>query len=203
MMNKDNGLVADALASEYVILSVMGPHAGEDEAAIYTRKMKEIEDEGFSLWVHSSTAARPEAVKRLCRRAADAHVTPYCLFIEPSSPGGAQPTANDRRAAEYSADKIHWQKVPPGINPTGNIGSKRTVALVFDGMWIVEGRVEVDLWDYSVFESPGEALRIAQGISTICAQKVPSIQDEKRLKSHVRRVTAIGRLKEPYSAWLR
>ncbi len=196
-------LIAEALASPYVILSVMGPHAGEDEATIYARKMKEIEDEGFSLWVHGSNSARPEPVKRLCRRAEDAGETPYCIFIEPSSPGGAQPTANDRRAAEYSGDKINWQRVPAGISPTGNIGGSRTVAMVFDGLWPVDRHAQVDLWNYSVFESPGKALRVAQGASSICSEKIPSAQDERKIKSHIRRVTAIGRFCKPYSVWLR
>ncbi len=202
-MSSRDELVMKALASPYVILSVMGPHAGEDEHTIYARKMKEIEDEGFSLWVHSSNSARPEAVKRLCRRAEDAGETPYCIFIAPSSPGGAQPTSQDRRAAEYSGDRIHWQLVPAGINPTGNIGSPRTVALVLKELRTVEGHTDIDLWDYSVFEMPGKAVRIAQGASTLCAEKAPSTQDVRRIKSHIRRVTAIGSLVEPYSVWLR
>lgn len=202
-MNNSNDLVAEALATSYVILSVMGPHAGEDEATIYARKIMEIEDEGFSLWVHSSSSARPEAVKRLCRRATDADETPYCIFIEPSSPGGAQPTTKDRRASEYSGDKIHWQQVPSGINPTGNIGNSKTVAIVLSNLCMVEDFINIDLWDYSAFEMPGKALRIAQGASSLCAEKIQSAQDEHRIKSNNRRVTAIGSLIKPYSAWLR
>lgn len=198
-MHNDRNMVDEALASEYVVLSVMGPHAGEDESTIFARKMKEIEDEGFSLWVHSSNIARPEAVKRLCHKVVDMNAVPYCIFIE----GGSEPTKEDRRASEYSGDKIHWHIVPQGINPTGNIGNSRTVALVFDGLWVIEKNMVLDLWDYSVFESPGRCLKTARGSSTVCAEKTSSIQDEKKMKSHVRRVTAIGSFVKPYSAWLR
>ena len=75
--------------------------------------------------------------------------------------------------------------------------------MVFDVLWPVDRHAQVDLWDYSVFASPGKALRVAQGASSICSQKIPSAEDERKIKSHIRMVTAIGRLSKPYSVWLR
>jgi hypothetical protein len=35
---------ADVLKAEYVVISVMGPHAGESETEIFERKIKEIQN---------------------------------------------------------------------------------------------------------------------------------------------------------------
>ncbi len=192
----------DALGAQYAIISVMGPHAGESEEFIFERKIKEVSDAGRSFWVHRSSNAKPERVKALCRKAGAEGRPVYCVFIEPSSRGGAQPTSEGQLATRYSADGGSWLPVPEGIRPTGNI-SRGATAMVFDAIEMVNGRIEIDLWDYSDFGFPGKALPVRQGGSTLCVERHPSLGDPARLKSHRRRVVAVARMADPFAVWLR
>ncbi len=187
---------------KYAILSVMGPHAGEDTAAIFTRKIGDISRSGKTFWLVRSHMAKPDMIQKLCAAAVQQACNPLCLFLEPSSPGGAVPTKLDVAASEYSPDSLTWQPLPTGVGPvTGQI-TKSAYALVFDELTITQSEV-VDLWDYANFFDPQQPIKIRQGASTVCAVGRDTRNHPNRMKSHLRSVIAIGRLAEPRAVWLR
>lgn len=187
---------------KYILISVVGPHAGETEKEIFERKIKEVEKTGRSYWLHKSYRAKPETVSLLGQLAYKKGTTPLCLFVEASSSNGAQETKIAETAKEFSVDKIKWETMPENIKVTGSI--KGAYALVFDQLQFVKENRIIDLWGYSSFEHPDQAVKIIQGGSTICVVKNSSHrQDKNKIKSHVRRILAVGRLVSPFEVWLR
>ena len=53
---------------KYIVISVMGPHAGESEDEIFQRKIGDISKIGLSLWLIKSHQAKPNMVQDICGR---------------------------------------------------------------------------------------------------------------------------------------
>ena len=192
--------IKNVLNAEYVIISVMGPHAGKSETEIFERKIKEIQNCCKSFWLYRSYAAKPNTVQSLCKVAGEKQMQAYCIFIEPAG-GTAQPTKERNVAAEYSQDNKRWVRIPSCIKVTGKI--KNAYALVFDEINRLDEEVSLNLWDYSEFERPGKALEIRQGRSTLCAVKTSSEHASEKVSSKIRRIMACARLEDPFAIWLR
>ena len=189
------------MEKRFVIISVVGPHAGESIRKIFARKTEEIQNTGLTFWLYKSYNANPQDVQQLCKEALEESFTPLCLFIEASSKGGAQATKNVDTATKFSQDGREWQKIPQGVLVTGSV--KNSFALVFDQLRVVEKRAFLDLWNYSKFDSPGSAVQIRRGGSTLCCEKTPSKRDTKKMASNTRRILAVGRLAPPFGVWLK
>jgi hypothetical protein len=190
-------LLQEALEAPWCVISVMGAHAGEDVDMIFGRKVGDCRTAGQTFWVAKSAKARPPQVQDLCASNAG-----YVIFVEPATPGGARPTTQAGRATEYSADRLRWFALPLGIGPvTGQINGGAT-ALVFDRLTTdVEG--VLDLWRYADAASPDLPVRFKLGLSTICAIRQDMASHANGMKSRYRGIVAVGRLMEPYCAWVR
>jgi len=187
---------------QYAVLTVMGPHAGEDSDVIFSRKIADIRAVGRTFWLIRSHKAKPDMVQRLCSTAFRQWFTPLCLFLEPSSPGGAAPTKTSSAATNYSSDGTEWRTLPQGIGPvTGQI-TRGACALVFDQLSVTESQV-IDLWHYTDFFDQAQPVKIRQGASTVCVVRQDTRTHLDRMKSHLRRVMGIGRLTEPFAVWLK
>jgi hypothetical protein len=187
---------------KYVVLSVMGPHAGEDSDEIFTRKTADTRRSGRTFWLIRSHSAKPEMIHELCSSAIQQACIPLCLFLEPSSPGGSVPTKSNVADSEYSSDLLTWYPLPTGVGPvTGRI-TPSACALVFDKLTMRQSDM-IDLWDYANFFDPQRPITIRQGASTVCAVGKDTRAYLNRMKSYLRRVIVIGRLAEPYAVWLR
>jgi hypothetical protein len=90
---------------EYSLLSVMGPHAGEDSDAILARKIADIRNAGRTFWVIRSHKAKADMVQAIGMTVRSRSGEPLCAFVAPSAPGGAVPTKTSSAATEYSADR--------------------------------------------------------------------------------------------------
>jgi len=194
--------MSDFLKEKYVILSVMGPHAGETSEQIFSRKRSDIQVTGRTFWVIQSYKANPSKVSNLYCRAKDEGKEVYCIFIEPSVKGGARPTKISKTAKSFSADKINWESFPENMSPvTGNIGNN-SYALVFNELQIVENPIILDLWNYGEFET--ELPLIPKlGTSTICAVSKDMSNHPDRIKTNIRNVIAVGKLSKLSCAWIR
>ncbi|MCX7007891.1 MAG: hypothetical protein NTY53_11710 [Kiritimatiellaeota bacterium] len=186
----------------YSVLSVMGPHAGEDSDKIFARKIADIRIAGKTFWVIRSYKAKPDMIQTICLAARDRANEPLCAFLEPSSPGGAVPTKTSCAAAEYSTDLSKWESLPSGIGPVTGKMTRGACALVFDQLVLCESRV-LDLWDCADFFNQEQPVKIRQGASTIGVVGKNTSAHSDRMKSHIRQVLAIGRLTEPFAVWLR
>ena len=187
---------------EYNLVSVMGSHAGEGCDAIFMRKIGDIRNAGRTFWVIRSHKARPDMVQVIGASARDQSREPLCVFLAPSSPGGAVPTKTASAATEYSVDRFKWQSLPHGISPvTGQI-TRSTCALVFDQLCLCDSSV-LDLWQYADFFNLGQSVKIRQGASTVGVVRGDTSAHPDRLKSRFRQMMAVGRLTEPFAVWLR
>lgn len=186
---------------DYLVISVMGPHAGESESEIFRRKIEDVKKTGKTFWLMRSHAAKPNMIQAICKEAKSNGKPVYAVFINPSSLGGAIPTSTSKSARNYSKDNKTWEALPKALSPvTGKI-DKGAYALVFDELRL--HNAIIDLWDYADFFNQSAPIKIIQGSSTLCAIKKTTHADFNKIKSRYRQIVATGRLCEPYGAWLR
>jgi hypothetical protein len=198
-----SSLISACLGGRHTLISVMGPHAGEESLPIFQRKIIDISRVGWTLWLIRSYKAKPDRVQAMCQ-----YTSPiYVAFVEPPSPGGAQPTMTSAAATEYSSDQHDWVPLPPELGPvTGHLG-RGAYALLLDRMEFCSRTDQIDLWDYCEFDTTGArskpSVAIKQGCSTICAERLTSKSGQSGMKSRYRRVIACGRLRTPSAVWVR
>jgi hypothetical protein len=189
-------------SQKYSVFSVMGPHAGEDCDAIFRRKIADVRNVGRTFWVVRSHKAKPDMIQSVgatvCGRSSEA----LCVFLAPSSTGGAVPTKTAAAAAEYSADRCEWTRMPHGMTPVTGQMTPSTCALVFDQLCLLTSAF-VDLWQYADFFDPKRPVIIRQGASTLGVMRKDTSKHPNRMKSHLREVIAFGRLVHPFAVWLR
>jgi hypothetical protein len=120
-------LCDEALRAPKCVISLVGAHAGEDAAAIFSRKVSDCTEIGRTFWVAKSAKARPAQVQAICNSSHG-----YVIFVEPATRGGAHPTEESDSATAYSPDRATWLSLPTGIGPVTGQMDASTTALVFD-----------------------------------------------------------------------
>jgi len=189
------------LNEKYIVISVMGPHAGESEDKIFKRKIEDINRIGKTFWLIKSYQAKPDMVQRICENAKTENKNVFCVFINASSVGGATPTKIASSAKSYSKDRITWNNLPMKLSPvTGKI-DRNTYALILNYLDLLNDKI--DLWYYAHFFNQEQPLKILQGGSTLCAIKKDMSNYNNKIKSRYREIIAIGKLCEPFCVWLR
>lgn len=191
-------LVDEALLARRCVISVMGAHAGEDAAAIFSRKIGDCRKVGRTFWVARSAKARPAQVRAMCNGARG-----YVLFVEPAAPGGARPTSASESATEYSSFRVTWFPLPSGIGPVTGQVDDSAAALVLDQLVVDVDSRTVDLWSYADNGESDKPLRIILGLCTVCAVRKDMSGHPERMKSHHRRIVGVARLVSPYCVWVR
>lgn len=188
----------DARSAMYVVLSVTGPYAGEGEDDIYERKAREINACGFTFWHHQSYQAKPELVQRIGTQAEAKGQRLYLLIMRTGSNGSGANTKKSSQATCYrDAQHGPYKPIPDGIYV--EVG-RSPYALVIKDFTVI--REEIDLWDYSSYESPDGPVVTRQGGSTVCAISKYSGHRPEKMKSHVRKVVTCAEIIKPYSVWL-
>lgn len=187
---------------DYSVLSVMGPHAGEESGAIFARKIADIRDIGRTFWVIRSHKAKLDMIQTIGMSVRSGSGERFCAFLAPASPGGAVPTKTSAAATEYSTDRSKWHRLPVGISPVTGQMTKGTCALVFDQLSLHESAI-VDLWQYADFFNRELPVKIRQGASTVGVARENTSAHPDRMKSRFRKVVSVGRLVEPFAVWLR
>lgn len=161
------------LQSSFVIISVMGPHAGESEAEIFKRKIEDVGRTGKTFWLIRSRQAKPFMVQRICKEAKIELKHVFTVFVEASSVGGSTPTSSAASATSYSDDRRTWEDLPEGLSPvTGKI-DRGAYALIFDQLKLYNSII--DLWNYADFFDQEHPIKIFQGASTLCAILVTNL----------------------------
>ena len=191
-----------ASIGKYIVISVMGAHAGESEDEIFRRKIGDIKQIGHTFWLIKSFQAKPIMIQQFCQTAKKENLEVYCNFIEASSSKGATPTKEASCAKSYSADREKWEDFPKGLSPvTGKI-DRSAYALVFNQLKVVYAK-RIDLWYYANYFKQDHPVRIFQGGSTLCGVKKDMKIHKDRIKAHIRKVVALGRLCPPFCVWLK
>jgi hypothetical protein len=189
--------IEEAVSSPYLVLSIIGEHAGEGLDKISFRKQEEIKNAGKSFWLMQSYKAKPGMVQNLCAKNEKTNQPVYCLFLHPAQTGGARPTVKDAVANFSSTDSKTWEAIPNGIKVTGKIGPSSS-ALVFDELVLTGAPLIFDLWNYSEFGS-ANPIKMMLGASTVCCER----RQSQGQRSHLRRVWAVAKLRSPYAVWLK
>jgi len=195
-------LSLQATEGKFIVISVMGPHAGESEHEIFQRKIGDIKKMSQTFWLIKSYRAKPNMVQQICQTAKKENREIYCVFIEASSSKGATPTKEASFAESYSADGKKWKDLPKGLSPvTGKVDGS-AYALVFNQLELVLGK-RIDLSNYANYFRQDHPIRILQGASTLCGIKKDMRSHKDRIKSNDRKVIAFGKLCEPFCVWLK
>jgi hypothetical protein len=80
----------------------MGPHAGESNEQIFSRKIQDITNTGLTYWFQFSNKANPSVVQKTCYDSLEEKKDCYCIFIEPAKKGGATATVTNDIANQWS-----------------------------------------------------------------------------------------------------
>lgn len=172
----------------------MGPHALENETAIFARKRADIELTGKTLWLCQSPAARPDRLRMF--------VNEPCrvFFLAPATKNGARPTTSAHRMTEFSLDKHDWSPISAEIGPVTGQARDGAYALVLSSleMNVVS---PLDLWSF--VDLDGAPIRFRLGASTLLARQGDTSAHPLRTKSRMRRILATGWLTAPYAVWVR
>ena len=176
----------------------MGFHAGESETAIFLRKKEEIRNAGESFWLVKSFKAKTRDIQKIGQQAVVNNQELYCIFVQASQIGGAQPTKTGSIAVQFSLNSHNWLPIPKGIKVTGKI-DRKTTALVLESLNTIDGENQIDLWRYSDYLKDSDPIKIRQGASTVCCIR----KDSKGMISRFRKVIAVGKLKAPFAVWLK
>ena len=203
---KGNSLLNAAINSDYVFISVMGPHANEEPEAIFDRKIEDINICKESFWV----SGIDEKFVNECRvklHGADG----YVLLVESSGNGsGSDNTNGDNKATEYSGDKKEWKKINTNISEvTGNLRKNGMPAYYFDDIELFDKKEtpiilyhEIDLNYYCECNNQQKAIKFRQGYSNVFV-KSNAAPLQGGMQSHKRKIVAVLRLKTPYVVWVR
>ena len=188
-------LLTEAKKADYVFISVMGPHAQESEKEIFDRKALDIDKSGESFWVSRINQKFIEECNDKLKGK-----TGYLILVESSNDGkSAANTKGSKAATHYSKDKMNWNKIDTKISPvTGNLGNGAT-AYYYDGIEMYQEQIDLD---YYSEEGKSEAIRFILGKSNVFAKKNKTKQ-KGGMKSSVRKIVAVLRLKAPYVVWVK
>ncbi len=191
---KSSGFIPRESIFDRLLLSVVGPHAGEDEASIFKRKMADLKKSCQTFWLCHSHNARPEFTQMFCD-GRDGEVP--VLFLAPASRRGARPTTESSVMREYSAEKKLWTPLPKEISPVTGKASSTAYALVLSELHLGNKDAEIDLSECidAVEDKP---VKFRLGASTVIAKR----SAEKR-PPNMRRIVAVGHLAAPYAVWVR
>ena len=197
-MKKNMNLLNAAKNADYVFISVMGPHAQESENDIFQRKAKDIDDAGESFWVSKINKKYiEECIQKLNGK------NGYLILVEASNNGkSACDTTGSKHATHYSTDKTNWNKIDDRISPvTGSLGNGAT-AYYYDGMELYNKENQIDLNYYCEVGNESESIRFQRGKSNVFAKKNETNLNGG-MKSSIRRIVAVLRLKSPYVVWVK
>jgi len=185
-----------------LVVSVYGPHAGEDEAVILQRKMDDIRKVGFTMWYYSkgNKYARPLDVQNQAKIHQNQTGTPLSLYlIHPSVHGGAQATSlMPRQMKEFSVDGRKYTSVDHRIGPV--TGGNDGFAFIISKIDFTEN-ASIDLSRYADADNGNVQFKI--GNSTQIVQIPQAVTSGFPMKRPIRKIWAACELAEPYCVFVR
>lgn len=179
------------------IISIIGPHAGEELRAITERKRLDISRVGWTLWAFRSRQCSPDFISRL---APDRSGVPV-FFVSAASPGGAKDTVSADPAREFSANGSTWARLPVGLGPvTARLPAS---AFVLQALEDAQPGTIVDMGEWQDAWTPGEPPLVQRGASTVCVRAGRTSGHRRAMKSPRRGLLAVGYLEKRGAVWIR
>ncbi len=180
-----------------LVISVYGPHAGEDESAILRRKMEDIRRIGFTMWYYKDghKLASPRDIQQMAFELAENSELAQMWLIQ----GGGVATKSEAKAmAEFSPDGIHYAPIDSRLSHV--TGSRSGVALFISKIEMVsESSIDIGLFADIKYRH----MMFGQGYSTQLAKRFQAPPTRAPMKSRNRSVWAICTLRAPYCVFVR
>ena len=190
-------LLTEILNKKYVIVSVVGSHAGKDIHDILYSKINEVNNNYKTYWLLKSHKAKTHLVQKFCEQAEMEGEYVYCLFVNASTKNGSRETVTETRVKHISHNNSDWINLADNVIITGLI-SQQSTALVISELMKLDKPLDIDLWNYSEYPD-NTPIKFQPGMSTVIAEKKPS----KGMKSRLRKLVAWGRLESPFAVWIK
>jgi hypothetical protein len=173
------------------LISVIGPHAGETMEEIFKRKIDDIKRVGYTYWLQKSYKATPNNILSFLEN--NSPVT--CLFLNPKSKGGVNPTKVSQQASRYSLDNLSWIPLNEDVSPvTGKLPAS---ALVFSNINLVSETIDLNEYvDYLT----GQKVAPKIGASTLGI--TPGLLEGVGNTQNLREVVAYATVTSPYVVWV-
>jgi hypothetical protein len=186
-----------------VVLSILGPHAGEQPDEFMERKIKDVSKVGHTFWYARSYKCKPHIAQQF------GNIDPelYVLFLgsERNIIAG-EPTKSCEAARACNADRNNpakWETLHKHLSPVTGRMDTGAHGLKLDQLQLVKGVVIADMLDFAEpIEGEYRPVKTGQGHSTVPAY-IKSMHKHPGAKPKRRRVYAIGRLTAPFGVWFR
>jgi hypothetical protein len=182
---------------EGLVFMKIGTHAQEELADIIARKSEEIRRTGFGMWGYGGNTCHPTSmVQPFARTFAQRGRTIHLCMQKMESNHFAEPVV----AAEYSADRINWQKIPDTIAVRGS-----RYALVID--YLSEERFTLPLDQTRIIVGPSmgrPGSSYLQGrVDKACLEVLDGRQLSNRANAVHVEINLVAKLRDPYAVFLR
>jgi hypothetical protein len=127
----------------FAIWHPVGPHSGESLEEIVSRKQRDIDTYGFTVWAFSAAKLERVAVwKRELQAGGQSSCTAYCCGNSTKDP--IAPGAEPHWCTEYSFDLVRWQELPNPRMVSYQRGP-RSNGVVASGFWVRAIEAPVDM----------------------------------------------------------
>lgn len=173
----------------------VGVHAGEPLEEILERKRREYQKTGMIFWGYGGSTCHPtQAIQPFARMRIEQGQNIYIVMEEIESHHNPTKILAD----EYSADGIHWQRIPDGID----VRSSRYAVVLGE---LTDGDLDIDLSGYKVAVGPSTGKVASEYITgrvdkgCIIKNQGPSVVT----KPAVKRIHHMAKIIEPYAVFLR
>ncbi|MFH1674464.1 MAG: hypothetical protein ABIF87_13700, partial [Pseudomonadota bacterium] len=175
----------------------VGLHAGETFDEILERKRREYQEAGVIFWGYGGNTCHPtQAIQPFARMKLEKGQNIYIVMEEIDS--HHPPTKIV--AEEYSADGIHWQPIPVGIEVRNS-----RYAVVLDELQ--DGDLDIDLSEFNVAVGPsmGKAASdyILRRVDKACITKSQEPSALRIPQTTIKKIRHMAKIVEPYAVFLR
>lgn len=173
----------------------IGTHAREDLADIISRKTEEIRSTGYGMWGYGGNTCHPTSMVQPFAKKFVNRGPIYLCMEEMNSNHFAEGVA-----AEWSADGVHWERIPKTIEVRGS-----KYALVIEGLHRQSFSLPLDQTRVPVGPSMGRlGSRYIQGrVDKACLEVLDAPELTNEAKPREIGIDLVATLKEPYAVFLR
>lgn len=175
------------------IISVIGPHAGEDLETIFKRKINDIKQYHYTYWICKSRVISPEIISAFQEFNNQSEL--FMIFIKTAKNSLGKDTNKDDRA-QYVKENDKWVPLDQRLSPL--TGKMPTNGFKFGEINLVQGKW-IDLNEYVEWEhdktNNEKQIQIMMGKSTLCIRKS---NKKQKMKNSVREIVGYARLIPPY-----
>jgi hypothetical protein len=180
-----------------ILFMKVGTHARETLDEIITRKRREIEEAGYTMWGYGGNTCHPSSmVQPFAQEFAARGSTVHLCMEEMESNHFAEP----RCAANFSSDNLTWEPVPPEIEVRGS-----RFALLIENLRTAELELPLEQTRVAVGPSEGRlGSRYVLGrVDKACLRVLDQSERVNEEPAKPRPISLVADLRAPYAVFLK